>query len=179
MFLDFLFGKKQPPNVVPAAPPKRQESASEKPVLAPGTHIGYHAELVSQLEGDHQNLLRIMGMVGEALAAHDLTAVVLRLDEFRSAIQDHLLTENVRLYVYLEHALVQDPVSHALIHEFRREMDGIGKAVLNFLAKYRALETQPDLVHTFGDDLNAVGKVLAERIRREEAMLYPLYMPAY
>lgn len=179
MFLDFLFGKKELRNAAPAKLPQRQEPTPEKPVVAPGTHIGYHAELVSQLEGDHQNLLRIMGTVGEALAAHDLKAVVQRLDAFRSAIQDHLLTENVRLYVYLEHALVQDPVSHALIHEFRREMDGIGKAVLNFLAKYRELETQPDLVRTFGDDLNAVGKVLAERIRREEAMLYPLYLPAY
>lgn len=179
MFLDFLFGKKEPHNLTPVRPAPQAQPSPPKPVSAPGTHIGYHAELVSQLEGDHHNLLRIMGTVGEALAAHDLAAVVQRLDEFRSAIQDHLLTENVRLYVYLEHALVQDPVSHALIHEFRREMDGIGKAVLGFLAKYRELETQPELVRTFGDDLNAVGKVLAERIRREEAMLYPLYLPAY
>lgn len=179
MFLDFLFGKKAPRNAAPVKPVPQAEPTQPKPASAPGTHIGYHPELVSQLEGDHQNLLRIMGTVGQALAAHDLKAVVQRLDEFRSAIQDHLLTENVRLYVYLEHALVQDPVSHALIHEFRREMDGIGKAVLNFLAKYRELERQPDLVHTFGDDLYAVGKVLAERIRREEAMLYPLYLPAY
>lgn len=179
MFLDFLFGKKEPQNGVPVQPPLRQAPIPAKPVSAPGTHIGYHPELVSQLEGDHQNLLRIMGTVAEALAVQDLKAVVQRLDAFRSAIQDHLLTENVRLYVYLEHALVQDPVSHALIHEFRREMDGIGKAVLNFLAKYRELETQPELLRTFGDDLNAVGKVLVERIRREEAMLYPLYMPAY
>jgi hypothetical protein len=179
VFLDFLFGKKESRNVESAKPAKQAPPPPARQVSAPGTHIGYHPELVTQLVGDHQNLLRIMGQVHEALAAKNLSAVVQHLDAFRSAIQDHLLTENVRLYVYLEHALVQDPVSHALIHEFRREMDGIGKTVLSFLAKYRELETQTELLRTFGEDLAAVGKVLVERIHREESMLYPLYLPAY
>lgn len=177
MFLDFIFGKKETARV--ATPPVSHKPPPATPVMAQGTHIAYHADLVPQLEGDHQRLLGIFGAIETAFAAHDLAVSVQRLDDFRSAIQDHLLTENVRLYVYLEHALAQDSVSHALIHEFRREMDGIGKAVLSFLAKYRELETQPALMASFSDDLSAVGKVLAQRIRREESMLYPLYLPAY
>jgi hypothetical protein len=58
-------------------------------------------------------------------------------------------------------------------------MDGIGKAVLAFLSKYRDLDTQPNLAVSFRSDLDAVGKVLVERIEREESTLYPLYLPAY
>ncbi|NMM27515.1 MAG: hypothetical protein HHJ12_09595 [Glaciimonas sp.] len=90
-----------------------------------------------------------------------------------------MLTESVRLYIYLEHALAQDAESHALIHELRHEMEGIGKAVLEFLGKYHQLAVQPNLVASFGNDLSAVGKVLVERIQREESTLYPLYLPAY
>lgn len=179
MFLDFLFGKKAPPHQVPPAQPAAPVPVLAKPATAPGTNIAYHPELIEQFEGDHQKLLQIFSAIGNTFNAGDLPATVQRLDEFRGAIQAHLLAENVRLYIYLEHALAQDAASHALIHEFRHEMDGIGKAVLAFLGKYRQLDTQADLAASFGDDLNAVGKVLVERIQREESTLYPLYLPAY
>lgn len=179
MFLDFLFGKKEPQH-----PPRPAPSVAPAPLVinrpsASGTHIAHHADLVPNLEADHQKLLHIFGAIQAALQARDLATVVRRLDDFRTAIQGHLLTENVLLYVYLEHALAQDAVSHTLIHEFRLEMDAIGKAVLAFLAKYRQLESQPELVAEFGPDLASVGKVLTERIQREESMLYPLYLPHY
>jgi hypothetical protein len=179
VFLDFLFGKKEPQSQAPSAPDPTAAPVPTKQAMAPGTNIGYHPDLVPQLEADHQKLLQIFTGIGSAFSNGDLAATVQRLDDFRGAIQAHLLTENVRLYIYMEHALAQDADSHALIHEFRLEMDGIGKAVLAFLGKYRQLETQPNLAASFGDDLSAVGKVLVERIQREESTLYPLYLPAY
>lgn len=101
------------------------------------------------------------------------------LEVFRAGIQSHLLIENVRLYIYLEHQLADDETSHRLIHDFRHEMDGIGKAVVGFLAKYKDLNVDSNLVASFGRDLEAVGKVLVDRIQREESTLYPLYAPAY
>ena len=179
MFLDFLFGKKEPLHPAHSAPPAAPAPLAIKRPAASGTHIAYHTELVPNLKADHHKLLQTFGAIHAALQARDLAAVVHRLDDFRTAIQGHLLTENVLLYVYLEHALAQDPVSHTLIHEFRLEMDAIGKAVLAFLSKYRELESQPELVAEFGPDLASVGKVLTERIQREESMLYPLYLPQY
>lgn len=63
--------------------------------------------------------------------------------------------------------------------DLRHEMDGIGKAVVAFLAKYKDLSVDGNLVASFGRDLEAVGKVLVDRIQREEESLYPLYAPAY
>lgn len=175
VFLDFLFGKKAPPAAQPVVP----EPAPVQAKHAPGTNIGYSPDLIAHLEADHQKLLQIFTAIGAAFNAGDLAGTAQRLEDFRGAIQAHLLTENVRLYIYLEHALAQDADSHALIHEFRLEMDGIGKAVLAFLGKYRQMETQPNLAASFGNDLGAVGNVLVERIKREESTLYPLYLPAY
>lgn len=176
MFLDFLFGKKHLLNQVSKIPQVPIESHR---ATAPGTNIGYSADLVSQLEAEHVKLAQIFTAIGQAFDAGDVVTTVAHLEKFRSAIQAHLLTENVRLYIYLEHALAQDAISHALIHDFRHEMDSIGKAVLSFLGKYRELDTQPNLTISFGSDLSAIGKVLVERIQREESTLYPLYLPAY
>ncbi|MBW7903236.1 MAG: hemerythrin domain-containing protein [Rhodocyclaceae bacterium] len=175
MFLfDRLFGKREaapataagPP--APAAPP-RQATA------APGTSIHYHAGLIDKLTGDHRTLLRLFGDTQAAALAGDVALAAARLEEFRAALQDHLLTENIRLYVYLEHTLAADAQSHALIHGFRHEMDGIGRAVVGFLDKYRDLAAHPERAAEFAEDLAGIGKVLVERIRREEETLYPLY----
>lgn len=176
VFLDFLFGKKELKRQAPSAPlaPIKEHHAS-----APGTHISYSADLVPHLHADHLMLAEIFTTIDNAFQAGDLAATVRHMNHFRMAVQAHLLSENVRLYIYLEHALAHDAVSHALIHEFRHEMDSIGKAVLTFLGKYRELDTQPNLAVSFGSDLKAVGKVLVERIEREESTLYPLYLPAY
>ena len=176
MFLDFLFRKKE---LKQQPAPARLAPIEEHHASAPGTHIGYSADLVPHLHADHVMLAEIFTAIGTAFDAGDLATTVRHMNHFRMAIQAHLLTENVRLYIYLEHALARDASSHALIHEFRHEMDGIGKAVLAFLSKYRDLDTQPNLAVSFRSDLEAVGKVLVERIEREEATLYPLYLPAY
>lgn len=177
MFLDFLFGRKN--RNQPAAEAAPTTPAPQAAATAPGTRISFNPELVPQLKADHQKLLAIFGSISQAFNAEDLEETVQHLEIFRGAIQNHLLTENVRFYIYLEHALLEDPQSHALVHEFRHEMDGIGKAVLAFLGKYRQMSTQPNLAASFGGDLSLIGQVLVERIQREEEILYPLYLPVY
>ncbi|HET7775092.1 MAG TPA: hemerythrin domain-containing protein, partial [Azospira sp.] len=76
-------------------------------------------------------------------------------------------------------SLRQDVESFELMRGFRHEMDAIGKAVLAFLSKYKDIGTQANLAASFGGDLQQVGDVLVNRIRREEETLYPLYLPAY
>lgn len=175
MFLfDLLFGKKAsaPPTDVPVPAPAAPANT------APGTRIHYHGDLIDKLTGDHRHLLTLFGETQAAAGQGDVAVAAARLEAFRSALQAHLLTENVRLYVYLEHLLAGDPSSRDLIHEFRHEMDSIGKALVAFLGKYRELATRPDLAAAFADELAAVGGILVQRIEREEGTLYPLYTPA-
>ncbi|MDR1994102.1 hemerythrin domain-containing protein [Azonexus sp.] len=166
---NLLFGQRHEPTV--EAPPVAVHEES----VAPGTNIRFHPELIEKLTGDHRLLLGLFGETSDAAARGDVAAAAERLEAFRTALQGHLLTENIRLYVYLEHLFADDPSSHSLIHEFRHEMDGIGKAVISFLLKYEELATHPELAEVFANDLAAVGKVLVNRIEREEGTLYPLY----
>ncbi|MFA7292591.1 MAG: hemerythrin domain-containing protein [Rhodocyclaceae bacterium] len=180
MFLfDRLFGKREKPaaaEVVTASLAALPEQIGSGHA-APGTSIHYHADLIDKFTGDHYQLLQLFGETQAAAAAGDLAQAAERLEAFRVALQAHLLTENIRLYVYLEHALAEDVQSHALMREFRHEMDGIGRVVVAFLGKYRELALHPELAAEFTAELEGIGKVLVERIRREEETLYPLYTP--
>lgn len=146
---------------------------------APGTQIRYHPDLVDQLMTDHQKLLGIYGEIQAAFQAGNYPLVSQKLDEFRSGLQGHLLTENVRLYIYLDRCLAGDETNSELIRGFRREMDAIAKVAMNFLKKYEAIGVDQDLAAAFAKDFATIGQVLTERIQKEEQVLYPLYMPQY
>lgn len=179
MFLfDLLFGKKETaaaPAREPAIVNARAPVAEPKTVNAPGTHIHHDADLIVSLKDDHQKLLRTFQAIGAASFAGELGKVQSLLGQFQTMIMDHLLKENVRLYVYLEHLLANDPVSHQMMHGFRHEMDGIGRVVVGFLEKYKTISQHPELADTFATDLRAIGEALVARIKREEDILYPMY----
>lgn len=175
--LSFLFdGKKQPAEAPIQAPPA---APAQSPSQAQGTQISYNPDLVPRLQEEHRHLLKLFGEIEQAFQSNDLEVTAARLEEFRGAVLDHLMTENIRFYIYLEHSLQHDPDSFELMHGFRHEMAGIGKAVLAFLSKYKEIAGQPNLAISFGSDLKQVGEVLVGRIRREEETLYPLYLPVY
>lgn len=174
MFLfDFLFGGRKST----IAETRKAPAADPAAGYAPGTQIHHDPQLIEALKEDHRLLLDIFHAIDEARRQGDLMTVQTRLNHFRTVLQDHLLKENVRLYVYLEHVLKGDPTSHALMHEFRHEMDAIGRTVVGFLAKYKEIGLHPEMSDGFVADLAAVGQALVARIRREEDTLYPMYAP--
>ena len=177
MFLfDLLFGSKR--NVPVRVPVMAAaEVPLDKGVSAPGTRIHYDSELITSLKDDHGALLSNFTAIVAAEKAGDLLTVQNLLGQFQTMIQDHLLKENVRLYVYLEHLLENDLVSHKMMHDFRHEMDSIGRAVVGFLTKYRQISVRPELAATFATDLGGIGEALVARIKREEGILYPMYSP--
>lgn len=180
MFLfDWLFGAKK--EVAPTAQtPDATAPGTAAPsaaAMAPGTQIRHDPQLITTLKKDHQQLLGIFTAIVAARNAGNLSLAQTQLDRLRIGLMDHLLKENVRLYVYLEHFLKTDAVSHDLMHGFRHEMDDIGRAVVGFLDRYRQIGSHPELAAQFGSDLDAIGEALAARIRREEEILYPMYLP--
>ncbi len=170
---DFFKKKGDSKPAATAAPAAQQYNT------APGTEIRYHPELVEQLKSDHQTLLGIYGEIQAAFDAGDYARVSEKLDAFRTGLQGHLLTENVRLYIYLDRCLASDETNSELIRGFRREMDGIAKVAMNFLKKYEAIGVDKELAGAFAKDFATIGQVLGERIQKEEQVLYPLYMPQY
>jgi hemerythrin-like domain-containing protein len=146
---------------------------------APGTEIRYSPELIDTLKGDHQRLLSLYGEINDAFSRMEYATVSDKLERFKSGLQSHLLSENVRLYIYLDRCLAGDATNSELIRNFRREMDEIAKVAMKFLNKYSAIGVDEDLAAHFAEDFATIGKVLGERIEKEETVLYPLYMPSY
>lgn len=175
MFLfDMLFGRKAP---VASVAPKPAAPVKDTAGRAPGTAINHDPQLIEHLQDEHRKMLDLFGSIIGASQSGQLSEAQDLLERFRTAIMDHLLKENVRLYIYLEHVLVDDPIAHDLMHGFRREMDAIGRVVVEFLGKYKSIGSRPDLAGAFAADLAGIGGALAARIHREEETLYPMYQP--
>lgn len=158
---------------------KEDAGSGDQYKSAPGTDIHYDPQLIEKLKGDHQDLLALYGEIKSAFDAQDYDAVSRRLNEFRSGLQAHLLTENVRLYIYLSHMFKTDDTNFELIRGFRKEMDGIAKTAMDFLKKYDSIGVDADLAPSFAKDFATIGEVLGARIKKEESVLYPLYMEQY
>lgn len=156
---------------------KKRKKAEVSEGTAPGTQIHYHSDLVPELHEDHQQLLKLFGEISEANQERDYGRLARVLDEFGSLLRGHLLTENVKLYVYLQHALANDPDNNVLMQEFRTEMHGISKVVTKFLREYSKGEWNDQRHDRFSAELGKIGEVLVKRIETEEQVLYPLYMP--
>lgn len=174
---EFLWKMIKPATQDDAGQPK-QASASGGGAVASGTQLHYDPNLVPSLVADHRALAGIFGEVVAALEQKNMARAKEKLGEFGDALRGHLLKENVRFYVYLQHSLEGDNENAAIMHEFRREMQHIGKAVADFLHKYTAEgEWDEKMWQSFQQEAGGIGKVLTKRIETEENILYPLYLP--
>ncbi|MFN3397146.1 MAG: hemerythrin domain-containing protein [Sulfurimicrobium sp.] len=177
---EFLWKRKEPVVQKEATKPVWQPDAVKQSV-APGTQLHYDPNLVPNLVADHQALLGIFGEVGAAMNQKNMTLVKQKLGEFGDGLRGHLLKENIRFYVYLQHSLEGDDENAAIMHEFRNEMQHIGKAVADFLHKYTAADEgwiwDDAMWQSFQHEVGVIGKVLTKRIQTEENILYPLYLP--
>ena len=131
------------------------------------------------MQEDHKSLLALYGQISQAFNEKRYGDVSAMLEKLKSARNAHLLTENVRLYIYLDRSLAHDPTNSDLIRSFRKKMDDIAKVALGFLKKYEAIGVDEQLARHFAADFATIGSVLTQRIEREESVLYPLYMPSY
>ncbi len=156
---------------------KQQPQPETQPAATLNGEVSFQADLIEQLLSDHKDILGLYGKIQTAYMQKECKQVAQMLNEFKSDIQAHLLTENVRLYAYLEQMLKDDELNAEIIYEFRKEMNGIAKEAMNFLKKYSNIAEDKTLASSFGDDFANIGKVLVDRVKREERLLYPLYGP--
>ncbi len=70
---------------------------------APGTEIRYDPNLVGELKEDHETLLDLYSDIKSAFEAEKFDAIPRKLDDFRSVLQQHLLTEIFALYLSISH----------------------------------------------------------------------------
>jgi hemerythrin-like domain-containing protein len=160
---------------------KEQKSApTAAPAPAPSGGIQYYPELIKDLIGDHRRLFDLHDSIKTSFARRELALVSGSLKEFGVLVRNHLLTENMRLYIYLQQKMAGDEVNTALVRSFRKEMDGIAKTALEFLEKYNEIEKNSEVeLSSFAEEFDQIGSVVSTRMKREEETLYPLYAANY
>ena len=147
--------------------------------LAPGTRIGYDPQLIPRLRADHQRMLEIFTQTQSLLTTRDYDGVKRKLGELRITLQDHLMTANVKFYVYVSRHLAADPAKTAIINEYRREMLVNSRQIMDFLRTYSAVRLDDTFADTFQIELLVIGSALVQRIEREQSALFPLYQASY
>lgn len=180
---DWLMGKRTRPAATGAAStparPQRRAPPRDEGILQPAPRetggISYNPDLIRQYHEDHRQLLELFGQAASAAESGQWAGVEAALNRFRSALNDHLLSESIRLYTYLKQQVADDPDAMALMKGFASEMNSIGRAVIAFL------DEQKDLAHSaarqgaFVQAWADIGRTLGDRIAREEKTLYPMY----
>ncbi|HEX7340033.1 MAG TPA: hemerythrin domain-containing protein [Rhodanobacteraceae bacterium] len=143
---------------------------------APGTRIAYDAELITRFEGHHKSLLKLFDNLSRLADERAYDRLGPALKKFLNVLQQHVLEENLKLYVYLEKCI--DDGDHAqMMHEMKLEMGQIGRRVRAFVRHHIEFAVNADNIVKFRQELKEIGAVLVDRIQREEDGLYKLYMP--
>lgn len=131
--------------------------------------------LIHRLKDDHRSLLKQYATIKTAATEGRWAEVHADLLRFRAELTDHLLTESVKLYVYLRLKLASDPAQLRLMRNFSSEMVGIGKVVVDFIEANEDVAINLDKQLQFMKGWTEIGKVLGDRVGREEKTLYPMY----
>lgn len=166
-----LIGQPTKPAAAPAPAPGTLRQGSAPPPRAPS----YDSGLVPALKNDHQELVALFEQIGRTYEARRFHEIPALLTAFKTRLEAHLLTENVRFYNYVESTLRDDAENLSLIRDFRREMNTIARGVIDFVKKYQQPLVTMAERGAFIADYRHVGALLVQRIEREEGSLYPLY----
>jgi len=162
-----------------SSPNKSPASLTTRQPQAPGTHIGYDPLLIKRLRADHQRMLELYTHTQVLLTTHDYNGVKRKLGELRIILQDHLMTANVKFYVYVSRQLADDTARSAIINENRREMLSSSRLIMDFLRTYSAVQLDDSFADMFQSELLVIGAALVQRIEREQTSLFPLYQASY
>lgn len=140
------------------------------------THtIRYESDLISHLKGDHERLVAEFVALMPLLKSGDVKGFKSKLAGFKTDFQGHIIKENVKFYVYLEQSLSGDETNLELMRDFRREMNSISRAVVNFCNRFIEDSMDSVGVANFAKESADIAQALLRRIEREERDLYTLY----
>jgi regulator of sigma D len=138
--------------------------------------IQFDAGLITKLKDDHQILIDIFTEINQSADNGHFNKLPELLSKFTHSLQSHIVTENVKFYVYMRNKLKHDKENSTNLADVRREMDGIARAVIKFTSLHSVTPITYETVAIFKRELGEIGEVLVKRVQLEEGMLYPMYV---
>jgi hypothetical protein len=169
-----LFGDSRPAPVTESATTRQPEPLRQRAEAVPSA-IQYDGALIPHLKDDHAHLVKQFTSLMPLLKQGDVKGFRAKLMSFKAEFQGHIIKENVKFYVYLEQSLAGDDTNLELMRDFRREMNAISRAVVNFCNKFAEAKMDGLVIRQFEVESGEIAKALLVRIEREERDLYSLY----
>lgn len=139
--------------------------------------IGHYTSLMDELKSEHRQLLEVFGRMKKSGESEDAAEFQQALADFKGLLVPHVVKEAYKVYTYLRQYYKDkgDAEVYRRVTGYKTEMTGIGDAALKFIdAHERAAPDAIDFANV-NESLREIGLLLGDRIRREEAFLYPLY----
>ena len=173
----------RPANLSPAAPKPPISSHHVLQRVAPkDVGVKYDPDLIAGLIADHKLLVDMFTDCVEAAEGREFGRIGSGLVSFKRVFNEHIVTENIRLYLYLISLTQEHSSEYEFLVSKRKEMGVIQRAVTDFIktwvADSGASMVNDSNLRTFKEQLASTGKALLERIEMEEKVLYTLYMPS-
>jgi hypothetical protein len=131
--------------------------------------------LVKALHADHRKLLALHEDIGRSMTERRYLEIPAQLVALRTRFEAHVLTENVRLYSFLERLFQGDAGRLDELAEYRADANAMLLAVLKFVKHHRRTTFDESRLLAFADEHRRVGAMLARLVAREENGLYRLY----
>lgn len=159
---------------------RESRASGSKPRVNRGSEVRYHANLLLQLKQEHRQLLATYSELELLLHNEEYRSFASYLKRFREQLAQHLLMEDARLYLYLDR-MFDEPGNRdrEMIRHFRKEMEGIGGAIMTWLDGCFEQRPSADSRDHLEELLTTIEAALIDRIDREESILFPLYRPSY
>ena len=147
-------------------PPQAETAPVETP---------YTPGLVSALGIEHRSLVMLLVRAGTAARERDFAGVQAQLARFKDDLHAHQKRESTELHHYLA-AHLKGENTQSIFREMRHNAALIDRAVESLLGHYLTYPVNERTVLRFEMELNGVIEELSERLEREEAAVYTLYM---
>jgi hemerythrin-like domain-containing protein len=137
----------------------------------------YDARLMPVLKTEHQLLLSMLGQVRSFHEVRDLDCCRAALKQFQRRLREHLVVEDWRLYVHVDTVMATgNPAAAEIAWRVQHEARDIIGAIGDLLARYGG-DGEAVLQPRFAEELASFEAVLAARLRLEEQVVFPMYLP--
>lgn len=155
---------------------KREEEKSEEKVEKKAVDLpAYKYGLTDSFKNNNQEILSISEIIMHLANEKEYATLPLMLSKFSKKCVEHF-SEEEELYTYMK-ALAgnRSEIERKVAIEFSQEMKNLSISLFSILNQSNYIPVTDDTVDGFIEELGEIGKIVTERIRREEKILYPLY----
>ena len=155
---------------------KSKKQEPPKDGHAPDPEVSYDPGLVTALTLQHRSLTTLLVKASSLAQQQDFAGVQTMLEQFKAELDEHLHREHSEFFPYLTSHLKGEDTKD-ILKEARSNSLYIERAVEGFLKHYTGYPVGERTVLRFGMELSGVIEEFCERLEKEEAHIYTLYMP--